>query len=208
MELSTVFTIVIGVALINNYVLARFLGLCPFIGVSKRMDAALGMGMAVIFVMTLASAVTWLIYNYILRQGNIFGAVDLGPVLKTGSYILVIASLVQLVEMFLKKSIPALYQALGIYLPLITTNCAILGVAFLNTTDAPLATKITQDNFLLAIIQGFAAGLGFTIVLVLMSGIRERLETADVPKCFEGVPIAFICTGLMAFAFMGFIGLI
>lgn len=207
MELSTIFSIVVGVALINNYVLSQFLGLCPAIGVSKNFDSALGMGMAVMFVMTLASAVTWLIFNYILREGNIFGGVNLAPVLKTASYILVIASLVQLVEMFLKKMVPALYESLGIFLPLITTNCAILGVAFLNTTDAPVATKFTQDSFLASIVQGFSAGLGFTIVLLLMSGIRERLETADVPKSLEGVPIAFICIGFMAFAFMGFLGL-
>ena len=207
MELSTVLSIMIGVALINNFVLSRFLGLCPFLGVSKKMDSAFGMGMAVIFVMTLASAATWLIYNYILREGNLFGAPDLSPVLKTGSYILVIAALVQFVEMFLKKAVPALYQALGIYLPLITTNCAVLGVALLNTTDAPVATRMTQDNFLYAILQGFGGGVGFTIVLLLMSGVRERLETVDLPKSMEGIPIAFICTCLMAFAFMGFIGL-
>jgi electron transport complex protein RnfA len=207
MEFSTIFSIVIGVALINNYVLARFLGLCPFLGVSKKTDAAFGMGMAVIFVMTLASAVTWLIFRYLLREGNIFGAPDLAPVLKTGAYILAIAALVQLVEMFLKKSVPALYQALGIYLPLITTNCAVLGVALLNTTDAPVATRITQDSLFYATLQGFSGGLGFTIVLLCMSGIRERLEVAEIPKCMEGIPIAFLCTALMAFAFMGFIGL-
>ena len=208
MEFSTFFAIIIGVALINNYVLSKFLGLCPFLGVTKKMESAFGMGMAVVFVMTLASAVTWLIYNYLLREGNIFGVANLAPVLKTASYILVIASLVQLVEMFLKKMVPALYQSLGIYLPLITTNCAIFGVALLNTTDAPIATQITQDNFLCAVSQGFAAGLGFTLVLILMAGIRERLEMADVPKALEGIPITFISTGLMAFAFMGFMGLI
>lgn len=208
MEISTVFTIVIGVALINNYVLSQFLGLCPFIGVSKKTDAALGMGMAVIFVMTLASAVTWIIYTYLLKEGNIFGVPDLSPILKTASYILVIASLVQLVEMFLKKTMPALYQSLGIYLPLITTNCAILGVSLLNTTDAPAATIITQTNFLAAVLQGFSGGLGFTLVLLLMSGIRERLEMLPIPKSLQGIPIAFICTGLMAFAFQGFLGLI
>ncbi len=207
MDISTAISIAIFVALINNFVLARFLGLCPFLGVSKKMDSAFGMGMAVIFVMTLASAVTWLIYYYLLREGNIFGVNDLAPVLKTASYILVIAALVQLVEMFLKKNMPALYQSLGIYLPLITTNCAVLGVALLNTTDAPMATRVTQDNIIYAMIQGFAGGAGFTIVLLLMSGIRERLETADVPECLKGIPIAFICTSLMAFAFMGFLGL-
>ncbi len=208
MDWSLTLTIIGGMALINNFVLARFLGLCPFLGVSKKMDSAIGMGMSVIFVITISSAVTWVVYYYLLREGNILGASDLGPVLKISSYILVIASLVQFVEMFLKKMVPALYQSLGIYLPLITTNCTIMGVALLNTTDAPLATQITQESFLYAVIQGFSGGLGFAIVLVLMSGIRERLETADIPKSMEGMPIAFLCTGLMAFAFMGFLGLI
>lgn len=208
MELSTLFALVVGMALINNFVLSKFLGLCPFLGVSKKMDSAIGMGLAVIFVITLSSAATWLVYHYLLREGNIWGVQDLGPVLKTASYILVIAALVQFVEMFMKKAMPSLYQALGIYLPLITTNCTILGVAFLNTTDAPAATQITQDSLLYSVIQGFSGGLGFAMVLVLMSGVRERLETADIPECLQGMPIAFFSTGLMAFAFMGFLGLI
>ncbi len=201
MELSVVFSIVGGMVLINNFVLSRFLGLCPFLGVSKKMDSAFGMGMAVIFVITLSSAATWIMYYYFLRG-------DLGPVLKTACYILIIAALVQLIEMFMKKTMPALYQALGIYLPLITTNCTILGVAFLNTTDAPMATKATQESFFLAVLQGFSGGVGFALVLLLMAGIRERLETTAIPKPLQGIPIAFFCTGLMAFAFMGFIGLI
>lgn len=208
MDLSTLFALVVGMALINNFVLSKFLGLCPFLGLSKKMDSALGMGMAVIFVITLSSAATWLVYYYLLRAGNIWGVQDLGPVLKIASYILVIAALVQFVEMFMKKSMPGLYQALGIYLPLITTNCTILGVALLNTTDAPAATKVTQESFLYSIIQGFSGGLGFAMVLLLMAGIRERLETADIPECLQGVPIAFFSTGLMALAFMGFIGII
>jgi len=208
MEFSIIFKIIIGVALINNYVLSRFLGLCAFIGVSRKTDAAFGMGMAVVFVMTLTSAVTSVIYVYLLKDGNIFGVPDLSPVMKTSCYILVIASLVQFLEMFLRKIVPALYRSLGIYLPLITVNCAILGVALLNTTDAPAATKITQTNFFAAVLQGFSGGFGFLLVLLLMSGIRERLDMFPIPKSLEGVPIAFICAGLMAFAFQGFLGLI
>jgi len=203
------FVIIISMVFVNNFVLARFLGLCPFIGVSKKTDSALGMGAAVTFVMTMASAVTWLLYTFILVPGerNILGLrapeMSLLPVLKIISYILVIASLVQLVEMVLRKSAPALYKALGIYLPLITTNCAVLGVALINTTDAPVPL-----NFLEATLQGFFAGVGFAFVMLLMSGIRERLETFPVPAALKGVPIAFIATALMAMAFLGFAGMI
>jgi len=214
-EIKTLLTIAISVSLVNNMVLARFLGLCPFVGVTKKTSSAVGMGVAVTFVMTLASVVTWLLFTYFLKAGdrNIIGrfssyvaANGLVAVLRTTSYILVIATLVQLVEMVMKKMAPALYRALGIYLPLITTNCAVLGVALLNTTDA--RAPVDAGNLLHAVTQGFFAGVGFMIAMLLMSGIREQLELADVPKPLRGVPIAFICTGLMAIAFMGFSGMV
>jgi len=206
--------IAIGAILINNFILSRFLGLCPFIGVSKKTETALGMGMAVIFVMALASAVTWVIWTYLLSPGpsNIFWIVahacgssasaasfDL-RYLETIAFILVIASLVQFVELVLKKTSPALNDALGIYLPLITTNCAILGVAELNTMSLGY-------NFLEAVVHGVSAGIGFTLALIMMSGIRERLEFAPVPHLMKGLPIAFIISGLMSMAFLGFSGL-
>jgi electron transport complex protein RnfA len=196
MDIGKLLTIAISISLVNNMVLARFLGLCPFIGVTKRTSAAFGMGLAVMFVMTLASVVTWLIHTYILIPWN------LTAVLRTTSYILVIATLVQLVEMVIRKSSPTLYKALGIYLPLITTNCAVMGVALLNTTDPVIAS-----SFIYTLVQGFFAGVGFTIAMLLMSAIREQLEMADVPAPLQGAPIAFICTGLMAIAFMGFAGM-
>jgi len=199
--------------LVQNFVIARFLGLCPFIGQSDDRHKALGMGLAVTFVMTLASFVTYLLFKHVLMAGSpflnaVFGegsaiaSTGLVDVLKTASYILVIASLVQFVEMFLRRHMPALYRAMGIYLALITTNCAVLGVALLNTTDA------AQDIGLLgAVLQGFFAGLGFTLVMLLMAGIRERLRFLKLPRCFQGAPIAFIATGLMALAFLGFAGM-
>jgi electron transport complex protein RnfA len=211
-DIKTLLAIAISIALINNMVLGRFLGLCPFLGVSKKISSALGMGLAVIFVMTLTSIVTWVLYNYILLAGpqNVIGHFSdyvrengLVDVLRTSVYILVIAVLVQFVEMMMKKSTPALYRALGIYLPLITTNCTILGVALLNTTDAK-----TPLTFLQATVQGFFGGVGFLMALLLMSGIRENLDMADVPKCLRGAPIAFIATSLMALAFMGFAGMV
>ena len=223
-QIGQLITIALGVMLVNNYVLARFLGLCPFIGVSKKTSSALGMGLAVMFVMTMASIVTYLLYTYLLHYGDqnlvarfwpaVFqyteagGGVKTDPmvlerVLRTISYILVIASLVQLVEMVMRKVSPPLYKALGIYLPLITTNCAVMGVALLNTTDSPKPL-----NLLEATTQGFFAGVGFTIAMLLMSGIREKLQLADVPKPLRGVPIAFICTSLMALAFLGFSGMV
>lgn len=184
--------IFIGAALVNNFVLARFLGICPFLGVSKKVETATGMGMAVVFVMTLASIVTWLIYRYILAPFNL-------QYLVTIAFILVIASLVQLVEIFLEKSIPALYEALGIFLPLITTNCAIMGIALLNI----------QKNYNLfeCIIFALGASAGFTLALILMAGIRERLDLLNLPKSLEGAPITLITAGLLALAFMGFAGL-
>jgi electron transport complex protein RnfA len=213
MDLGRLFAIVIGNILVSNFILARFLGLCPFIGVSKRTDAAFGMGMAVTFVLTVASFITYLLYAWVLKAHAPLVVWLLGPesqlakdgldaALRTVSYILVIAALVQLVEMFLRKAFPPLYRALGIYLPLITTNCAVLGVALLNTTDAPEPLTLVE-----ATVQGLCAGLGFTLAMLLMSGIRERLELLDLPKPLQGVPIAFVCTGLMALAFLGFTGM-
>ena len=207
--------IILGMVFINNFVLAQFLGLCPFLGVSKKTDAALGMGLAVIFVMTLASLVTWFIYTFLLlpenvtgmnlfyRMGLIAADTSLVDVLKVATYILVIATLVQLVEMILRKSVPALYKALGIYLPLITTNCAVMGVALLNTSGAARRLSLLE-----ALCQGFFAGVGFLLVMILMSSIRERLDYLKVPEPLKGVPIAFICTSLMAISFLGFQGLI
>ncbi|MGR3309924.1 MAG: electron transport complex protein RnfA [Candidatus Brocadiales bacterium] len=211
-EVGNILLIIIGVVFVNNFVLSKFLGLCPFIGVTQKTESALGMGMAVTFVMTLAGAVTWLIYNYVLMPGdtNVIGMIfpsiresGLVGVLKTASYILVIATLVQAVELALRKLSPTLYESLGVFLPLITTNCAVLGVALLNTTDSP-----EHISFLHATIQGFGAGLGFTVAMLLMSGIRERLALVNVPTCLQGIPIAFICTGLMALAFLGFSGMV
>ena len=204
--------IAIGTILISNLVLSRFLGLCPFVGVTRRTSDAVGMGFAVMFVMTLACFATALIYNYILTSAGgwnalvALGIVEALPeggyvlILKTVSYILVIAVLVQFVEMVMRKSVPVLYKALDIYLPLITTNCAVMGVALLGTTDWKYETlSVAQVTFM-----GFCGGVGFTIAMVLMSGIRERLAVAAVPRALQNVPIAFIATGLMALAFLGF----
>ena len=198
MDFSNLLVIVVGSILINNFVLARFLGICPYIGVSKKLSSAIGMGMAVVFVMTLASLASWLIYYYLLDASTSVWGVDL-TFLRTIAFILVIASLVQFVEMVIQKLAPALYQALGIYLPLITTNCAVLGVAVLNI----------DENYTLieSLVNAASAGVGFTLALILMAGIRERLDTAEVPKPLRGVPIAFIMAGLMAIAFLGFSGL-
>ena len=204
-------SIIVSVTLVSNYVLSRFLGLCPFVNSSDRTDKAFGMGMAVTFVMTLASFVTYLLYAFVLRpDAPLFRSMlpeamrpyGLEPVLRTVSYILVIASLVQLVETFMRKMIPALYKSLGIFLPLITTNCAVLGVTLLNTTDAP-----EELSLFLATFQGFFAGIGFTFAMLLMSGVRERLALLPVPEPLKGAPITFICTGLMSLAFLGFAGM-
>jgi electron transport complex protein RnfA len=197
-EFISIIQISIAAVLIQNFVLARFLGLCPFFGVSKKLSSAVGMGTAVVFVMVVASMFTWWIDRAILISMDV-------EYLRTIVFILVIASLVQLLEMVLQKFSPALYESLGIYLPLITTNCAILGVAIINTdvnrfTGAPY-------SLLEATVNGAASGLGFMLALVLMAGLRERLELADVPKTMEGLPIAFITAGLMALAFLGFSGL-
>lgn len=197
MEIKVLFTILIGTIFINNFVLYQMLGLCPFLGVSKKLDSALGMGLAVIFVMTLASFITYIVYKYILVPYDIV-------FLRTISFILIIASLVQFVEMIIDKVSPALYQSLGIFLPLITTNCAVLGVAVLNIN----AGFITAEMGLLkAVVQGFGAGVGFTLALLLMAGIRERLELANISDNLKGLPITFITAGLMALAFLGFSGM-
>ncbi len=204
MGVGQLLTIAVSAILVSNFVLARFLGLCPFIGVTQKTENALGMGVAVTFVMCLASFATFLLYRLVLLP------YDLVLALKTPMFILVIASLVQLVELFMRSKLPALYQALGIYLPLITTNCAVMGVALLNTTDAPLEFKgmSIAAGLVAASWRGICAGLGFTLAMLLMSGVRERLAKADVPAPLRGVPIAFICTGLMAMAFLGFAGMV
>ena len=185
--------LIISAAIVNNVVLSQFLGLCPFLGVSKKVETAGGMGAAVIFVITIASLVTSLIYKFILAP------LDL-TYLQTIVFILVIAALVQFVEMFLKKSMPSLYQSLGVYLPLITTNCAVLGVAVINVQK--------EYNVLQGTVNGFATALGFTISIVLMAGLREKMEYNDVPKYFQGFPIVLLTAGLMAIAFFGFSGVI
>ena len=199
MDFGHYFVIIIGSIFINNFVLTKFLGICPYIGVSKKLDSAIGMGFAVTFVMTVTSAFTWIVYTYLLNpQTNVLGGVDL-IYLRTIAFILVIAALVQFVEMVIQKTSPVLYNALGIYLPLITTNCAVLGVAVLNIDD--------KFSFIDSLVRGFAAGVGFTLALILMAGLREKLDMADIPKPLRGVPIAFIMASLMSLAFMGFSGL-
>ncbi|SHE67843.1 electron transport complex subunit RsxA [Alkalibacter saccharofermentans] len=187
------FIILLSAILVNNFVLSRFLGICPFLGVSKQVETAVGMGAAVTFVMVLASAITFVIQYAVLEP---FG---LGY-LQTIAFILVIASLVQFVEMVIQKSSPTLYQALGVYLPLITTNCAVLGVAILNIQE--------EYNFIETIFHGFGAAVGFTLAIVLFAGIRERLVVSDVPKPLEGFPIALLTASLMSMAFLGFQGLL
>ena len=187
------FTIFIGAVLVNNYVLARFLGICPFLGQSRDVNMAVGMGMAVIFVMTLASVVTNLINGLILVPLEL-------EYLVTVSFILVIAALVQLVDIVLQKALPALHRTMGIYLVLITTNCAILGLALLNV--------VKKYGVIQSLVFGLSAGIGFTLALVIMAGIRERLELADIPKPLQGFPITLILAGLLSIAFMGFSGLV
>ena len=185
--------IAIGSALVNNVVLSQFLGLCPFLGVSKKVETSAGMGAAVIFVITIASAVTSLVYTGILVNLHL-------EYLQTIVFILVIAALVQFVEMFLNKSMPSLYEALGVYLPLITTNCAVLGVALTNVTKS--------YNFVQSVVNGIGISVGFTIAIVMLAGVREKIEHNDVPYSFQGSPIVLITSGLMAIAFFGFSGLI
>ena len=199
MDVTQLFSIALGAILANNFIFSQFLGICPFMGVSKKVDTALGMGLAVTFVMGLASAVCWVINEYLLINPAIYGDGPNLAFMQTIAFILVIAALVQFVEMFLKKNVPSLYQALGIYLPLITTNCAVLGVVLLNVQN--------NYNFIESVVYGITGGLGFLLAIVLFASIRERLVFADYPKAFEGFPIALVTAGLMALAFMGFSGL-
>ena len=185
--------ILLSSILVNNFVLSRFLGICPFLGVSRKVETALGMGFAVTFVMALASVMSYLVHYFILVPLEI-------EYLQTIAFILVIAALVQLVEMALQKLVPSLYSALGVYLPLITTNCAVLGVAIINITEG--------YNLLQTLVNGVGAALGFTLAIVLFAGIRERLELSDIPEAMKGFPIALISAGLMAMAFLGFQGLV
>ena len=192
MSITSLLSIAIGAILVNNFILSQFLGICPFMGVSRKMDTALGMGAAVTFVMGVASAVTYAVNLLLVKLG-------LGY-MQTVAYILVIAALVQFIEMFLQKAMPALYSALGIYLPLITTNCAVLGVALQNTQNG--------YNFIESVVYGITGGLGFTLAIFPFASVRERLDSSsDCPKCFEGFPLALMAAGLIALAFMGFQGL-
>lgn len=191
--MSELLLILVSSAIVNNVVLSQFLGLCPFLGVSKRVETAAGMGGAVIFVITISSFATGCIYKFILQPTGF-------DYLQTIVFILVIAALVQFVEMFLKKQVPALYQSLGVYLPLITTNCAVLGVALNNATDG--------YNILEGVVNGFATAVGFTIAIVIMAGIREKIEFNDIPGPFRGSAIVLVTAGLMAMAFCGFAGVI
>ena len=197
--------IAIGSALVNNVVLSQFLGICPFLGVSKNVKTAAGMGGAVVFVITIASFVTGLIYKFILGNPKILGG-EL-QYLNTIVFILVIAALVQFVEMFLKKVMPPLYNALGVYLPLITTNCAVLGVALTNVQNG-YYEKGVGIGLLTGVVNGFATAAGFFVAIVLMAGIREKIEHNNVPEAFKGTPIVLVTAGLMAIAFCGFSGLI
>ena len=190
--LTNIISISLGAILINNFIFSQFLGICPFLGCSSKVDTAAGMGLAVVFVMGLASAICWVIDVYIL--------VPLGlAFLETLAFILVIASLVQFVEMFLKKMVPTLYSALGIYLPLITTNFAVLGVVLLNVQN--------NYNFIESVVYGITGGLGFMLAIVLFASVRERVDFADYPECFEGFPICLVSAALLALAFMGFSGM-
>lgn len=192
-EIKDLLVILVSSSIISNVVLSQFLGLCPFLGVSKKVNTAAGMGMALVFVITLASAVSGLIYQFILEPFDL-------TYLQTIIFILVIAALVQFVEMILKKYMKSLYEALGVYLPLITTNCAVLGVALTNVQK--------KYSLLSGIVNGFATAVGFTVAIVILAGIREKMEYNDVPKAFQGMPIVLITAGLMAIAFCGFSGLL
>ncbi|MDY6910149.1 MAG: electron transport complex subunit RsxA [Thermodesulfobacteriota bacterium] len=191
--MSEYWLLIVSAVFVNNIILARYLGNCPFLGVSNRMDTATGMAMAVVFVITLAAGITWLVSKYVLEPFEL-------EYLQTIAFILVIASLVQLVEMFLQKSIPTLYRALGIFLPLITTNCAVLGVAVIGVEE--------DFDFVKTLIFAFASAVGYGLALILLTGIRERLAVAFVPKHLQGMPIGLITAGLLALAFLGFIGMV
>lgn len=198
--MGKIFAIIIINLLTSNYILFKFMGLCPFLGVSKQTKPAVSMGIAVILTLLLSSLMTWVLYAYVLLPFHI-------EYMRTVVFILVIAASVQFIEMVILKTSPALYRALGIYLPLITTNCVVLGVTVLNVDDFFLGGKPVAGSFLFSMIQALFAGLGFLFVLILMSGIRERLELADIPEALDGLPIAFIVASIMSLAFMGFLGL-
>lgn len=199
--MSSLIAIALTSIFTQNFVLVKFYGICPFLGVSKKVDTALGMGMAVTFVMTLASMMTWLCQRYILVPLKI-------EYMQTIAFIVIIAALVQFVEMFLQKSIPSLYSALGIYLPLITTNCAVLGVALLNVRTASVMNPASGTyNLIESIVNGFSAGVGFMLAIVLFAGVRERLENSNIPKAMQGFPIALVSASLLALAFLGFQGM-
>jgi len=187
--IGEIFMLMLSAVLIENFIFSRFLGICPFLGVSEKPDTAFGMGCAVIFVITLSSAVTYLVYTYILVPFQL-------EFLKTIAFILIIAALVQFIEMFLRKFVPTLYNALGIYLPLITTNCAVLGTALLNIQN--------EYNFIQSICFGFASAIGFTLAIVVFAGVRMRMRAANPPRAFKGFPITLIAAGLLAMAFSGF----
>ena len=192
MDFGKLFSIIITSIFIQNYVFGKVLGICPYMGVSKKVESSIGMGMAIIFVITISSGVTWTAYEFLLKP---FGL----EYLQTIMFILIIASLVQFVEMAIQKLSPNLYNALGVYLPLITTNCVVLGVAILNIQEG--------YNFIETVVNGFGAAVGFTLALVLLAGIRERIEYSDIPAPFKGVPIAFLTASCLAMAFMGFAGM-
>jgi len=196
--MEAILGILIAALLSQNFILVKFYGICPFMGVSKKIDTALGMGVAVTFVMAVASAACWAVDVFLLQPLGL-------SYMQTVSFILVIASLVQVVEMFLKKFVPALYKALGVFLPLITTNCAVLGVVLVNSQSG--YHVVGSWEFLLSVVNGVAGGLGFTLAIVLFASVRERVDKADPPECFKGYPIALITAGLLALAFMGFSGL-
>lgn len=191
-SLSAIFVFAINAILVENLCLVKFLGICPFMGVSKKTDTALGMGIAVTFIMTLSSFITWLVYHLVLVPAKL-------EYLNTIAFILIIAALVQFVEMALKKMLPALYSALGIYLPLITTNCAVLGIALTNITE--------NYTLLFSVLNGFFCAIGFTLAIWIFACVRERIEHCNIPKAFEGFPIALITAALLSFAFMGFSGI-
>ena len=190
-QLTSILTISLGAILINNFIFSQFLGCCPFLGCSSKVETASGMGLAVVFVMGLASAICYVVNLLLVKLGLGF--------LQTLAFILVIAALVQFVEMFLKKMVPSLYSALGVYLPLITTNCAVLGVVLLNVQN--------DYNFIESVVYGLTGGLGFMLAIVLFASVRERIDFSDYPECFEGFPICLITAGLLALAFMGFSGM-
>ncbi len=199
MDIGAYITIIISTVFINNFILSRFLGLCSFVGVSKQIGPAVSMGIAVTFVTTMASLISWPIYNFVLIPYHL-------EYLRTISFILVIASFVQFVEIVVQKKTPSLYKLFGIYLPLITVNCAVFGVAVLNTDAFFFGGRAVSGSLLKSVIQGFGAGAGYTLAMFLMAGIRERLEFADVPRSFKDVPITFVIASLLSLAFLGFSG--